>query len=102
MSRFPTGRLRLSRIVYFSDLQHMDSREVPVGVVGEVTLPSLRAIGTALRPSFSAQELALMGPLLREILSSPIAKLWPEMVEVFESGKPGCALDLFAARHASS
>jgi hypothetical protein len=102
VSRFPTGRLRVSRIIYFSDLQHMDSREIPVGVVGEVTLPTLRAIGTALRPNFGQAELAIMGPMMREILSRPMDALWPEMVEVFEKGEPGRALDLFAARHCSS
>ena len=102
VSRLPTGRLRVSRIVYFSDLQHMDSRELPVGVVGEVTLHGMHAIGTALRPSFMDSELALMGPMMRDILMCPSDTLWPEMVEIFKQSEPGLALDQFAARHSSS
>jgi hypothetical protein len=102
VSRFPTGRLRVSRIVYFSDLHHADSREIAVGVVGEVTLSRMHAIGTAIRPNFSASEMSLMGPMMREILTRPIDTLWPEMVEAFEKGEPGRALDAFAGRHSSS
>lgn len=102
VSRFPTGRLRISRIVYFTDLQRTDSRELPIGVVAEAALSSLRAVGTALRPNFTQVELAMMGPLMREILSSPTDALWPEIVEIFETGEPGRTLDLFAQRHASS
>lgn len=102
VSRFPTGRLRVSRIVYISDLQHSDSRELPVGVVGEVILSSMGAIGTALRPNFLKSELTLIGPMMREILESPIDTLWPEMLEVFEKGERGRALDSFAARHSTS
>lgn len=100
--RFPTGRLRISRIVYFTDLQHTDSREIPVGVVGEVVLPTLRFIGTALRPSFGDTEAALMAPMMRDLLRRPTAALWPEIVDIFEHGEPGHTLELFAARHSSS
>jgi hypothetical protein len=102
VSRFSTGRLRVSRIIYLSDLKHIDSREIPIGVVGEVVLPSLLAIGMALRPNFSTAELSMMGPMMRDFLSTPIETLWPEMVHVFERSAPGCALDQFAARHTSS
>jgi hypothetical protein len=102
VSRFPTGRLRISRVVYFTNLQRTDSREIPVGVVGEVTLSGLRGVGTAFRPSFSTDELALMGPLMRDILTHPSDVLWPEFLEIFKTREPGAALDLFAQRHASS
>jgi hypothetical protein len=102
VSRLPTGRLRISRIIYFTNLQRTDSREIVVGVAGEVTLTSLRAIGTALRPSFSADELGLMGSFMRKFLASPTDALWPEIVEIFKDSEPGAALSLFASRHASS
>lgn len=102
VSRLPTGRLRISRVVYFTNLQRTDSLEIPVGVVGEVTLSNLRAIGTALRPSFNADELALMGPFMKDYLVKPTAALWPEIVDIFENSAPGATLDLFARRHASS
>jgi hypothetical protein len=69
--------LRISRIVYFTDLIHIDSRELPVGIVAEITLPDLRGIETALRPSFTDAELALRGPRVRKLLVSPNDYLWP-------------------------
>jgi hypothetical protein len=102
VSRFPMGQLRISRVVYFTNLQRTDSLEIPVGVVGEVTLSSLRGIGTALRPAFSPEELDLMGPLMRDFLADPRKALWPEIVDIFENSKSGEALDLFASRHTAS
>jgi hypothetical protein len=103
VSRLPTGRLRISRVVYFTDLQRTDSREIPVGVVGEVTLSSLRGVGSAFRPNFSEGELSLMGPFMKDFLAKPTQALWPEFLKIFESGEPSSsALDLFARRHASS
>lgn len=98
----PMGQLRISRIVYFTNLQRTDSLEIPVGLAGEVTLPSLRAICMALRPSFSAEERGLMGPLMRDLLGDPRKALWPEFADIFEHSKPGEALDLFAGRHTAS
>jgi hypothetical protein len=102
VSRFPMGQLRISRVVYFTNLQHTDSLEIPVGVVGEVTLASLRGVCTALRPAFSPEELGLMGPLMRDFLADPIKALWPEIVDIFEHSGPGEALDQFASRHRAS
>jgi hypothetical protein len=102
ITRLPTGRLRLSRIVYFTDLQHTDSRELPIGVVAEVLLPSLHAIGTALRPGFSGAEMSMIGRMMRDSLAKPIDFLWPEILDAFKTSEPGRALDRFAARHSSS
>lgn len=102
VSRLPTGQLRIARVVYFTNLQRTDTLEIPVGVIGEVNLNSLRAIGTAFRPSFNADELALMGPVMRKILSRPSDVLWPEFRGIFKDCKPGLALDLFAQQHAAS
>lgn len=100
--RLPTGQLRVSRIVYFTDMIHSDTRELPVGVVAEVTLPSLRGIGTALRPVFSEAELAMMGPTARGILSNAMAVLWPAMKDAFGASQPGGALALLMSRFSSS
>jgi hypothetical protein len=100
--RFPTGQLRISRIVYFTDLIHSDTREISIGVVAEVTLPSLRAIGTALRPSLSEIEMGLMGSIAREILAEPMRGLWPSMEWAFGNSASGQALELLASRYASS
>jgi len=102
ISRLPTGRLRISRVVYFTDLQHTDSREIPIGIVSEVMLSSLQGVGTALRPNFSDAELGLMGPFMRDVLANPTRTLWPEVVEIFQNTEPGSTLDVLAQRHASS
>jgi hypothetical protein len=100
--KLPTGQLRVSRIVYFTDLIHSDSRELPIGVVAEVNLPLLRGLGTALRPDLPEAELALMGPVARDILTNPIEGLWPKMKEVFIASRPGAALACLMERYSSS
>jgi len=100
--RFPTGMLRVSRIVYFTDLQHADSKEIPVGVIAEVTLPTLHAIGTALRPGFHDSELALMGPIMRDLLRKPMDYLWPEIVAALNNSEPGRALEQLGQQYHSS
>lgn len=100
--RLPTGQLRVSRIVYFTDLIHSDTRELPVGVVAEVTLPLLQGIGTALRPEFSKAELAMMGPTARSMLSNAMGSLWPVMKRELEASEPGGALARLMARYSSS
>jgi hypothetical protein len=100
--RLPTGQLRVSRIVYFTDLIHSDSREFPVGVVAEVNLPLLRGLGTALRPDFPESELAMMGPTAREILTNPMGGLWPNMKEAFSAAGPGATLARLMERYSSS
>ncbi len=100
--RFPTGMLRVSRIVYFTDLQHADSRELPIGVTAEVTLPTLHAIGTALRPGFHDSELALMGPTMRDLLRRPMDFLWPQMLEALNVSAPGRALEALGEKFHTS
>lgn len=100
--RLPTGRLRVSRIVYFSDLQHSDTREIPVGVIAEATLTTLRAIGAALRPAFMAEEAALMGPIMRDLLKDPMEALWPEILEALKNAEPGRAIEQLSAKHTGS
>ena len=100
--RMPTGKLILSRIVYLTDMQHSDSREIPIGVAAEATLDRLCAIGVALRPGFSKLELADMGPIARRLLEKPISTLWPELKSIFEKSAPGCALTEFGERHTGS
>lgn len=100
--RLPTGQLRVSRIVYFTDLIHSDSRELPVGVVAEVSLPSLRGISTALRPMFAKVDLEAMGPTARSILENPVEGLWPSMKQTFETSKPGAALARLTESYSSS
>jgi hypothetical protein len=100
--KVPVGQLRIARIVYFTDLIHSDSRELPVGIVAEVTLPDLRGIGTALRPGFPAAELAMMGPTARELLTSPTDYLWPICKDTFLASERGQTLDQLMALYSSS
>lgn len=100
--RFPTGMLRVSRIVYFTDLQHADSRELPIGVTAEVALPHLHAIGTALRPGFHEGDLELMGPTMRDLLRKPMDFLWPQMLEALNTTAPGRALEKLGERFHTS
>jgi hypothetical protein len=100
--KMPTGKLSMSRIVYFTDMQHSDSHEIPIGVAAEATLDGLSAIGVALRPGFSQFELDGMGPIGRQLLDKPVSTLWPELKAIFEEASPGHALELFGQRHSGS
>jgi hypothetical protein len=102
VKKMPAGQLILSRIVYFTDMQHSDSREIPVGVAAEAKLDGLCAVGVALRPAFTESELAGMGPIGRSLLTSPISVLWPELKLIFKTAAPGCALKEFGERHTGS
>jgi hypothetical protein len=102
LSRIPSATLILSRIVYFTDMQHLDSHEIPVGVAAEATLDGLCAIGVALRPGFTSAELSEMGPSARQLLAKPIATLWPELKTIFKRAAPGQALARFGQHHTSS
>jgi hypothetical protein len=81
ITRLPTGQIRVSRIIYITDMLRSDTREIPVGVIGEITLPTLLGIGTAIRPAFTDIELSLMGPTARAIVTAPREKLWPSVKE---------------------
>jgi hypothetical protein len=100
--QLPTGRLRIARVVYFTDLLHSDTRELHVGIIAEVSLPEVWGIGTALRQGFSEAELSLMGPTAREILTDPTEYLWPIVRNAFTASPPGQTLDHLLARYASS
>ncbi|MFI5012715.1 MAG: hypothetical protein ACHQAY_10230 [Hyphomicrobiales bacterium] len=100
--KMPTGSFRLSRIIYLTDMQHSDSHEIPIGVVGEATLDRLRAIGIAVRPHFAGAELAAMGPIARKRFKSPMDALWPELKAAFDSSSSESVLDEFASRHFGS
>jgi hypothetical protein len=98
----PTAILRLSRVVYFTDMQHSDAREIPIGVVAEANLDHVLAIGAAMRPSLTADDLDVLGPAARKILANPMDSFWPEIEEIFNSAEAGQALNEFARRHTSS
>jgi hypothetical protein len=102
--KMPIGRFRLSRIIYLTDMQHSDSHEIPIGIVGEATLDRLRAIGIAVRPHFADAEFAAMGPIARKRLKRPMDALWPELKAIFDNSNSGAGsvLDEFASRHFGS
>lgn len=102
VTKMPTGQLILSRIIYFTDMQHSDSHEIPVGVAAEAKLGGLWAVGLALRPGFTETELASMGSIARSLLTNPISTLWPELKSIFDAAAPGCALKEFGSSHTGS
>lgn len=100
--RLPSGHFRIARVAYFSDLRRSDSPVIPIGVVAEVVMRGVRAIGAALRPSLTEAELKSMGPWMRESLANPMDFLWPKLREALDSTAPGDALEVFSSSYASS
>lgn len=100
--RLATGHLRVSRIVYLSDLLRSDSREIPIGVVVEARVDGLKGIGAALRPALSDDELALVGPIMRAKLQDPMPSLWPQIAGALFSECGSSPLDVLCSQFRSS
>jgi hypothetical protein len=96
------GKLRLSRIAYFTDLARSEVWMIPVGVVAEVTLPEAHGISTALRRSFSDFELGQMAPTVRGMLGSPMDHFWPVMQAALTDAPRGVALDTLLGQYTSA
>jgi hypothetical protein len=97
----PVGRLSLSRITYISDLQR-GSAAIPLGVIAEIKMNSLRVLGLIARIQLSDIELASVGRLLRPKMSNPFQLLQQEFEWGWTNTAPGEALRALAERHSQS
>ena len=102
VTTFPSGIFRLSRIVYIENLQQADSRAMPLGVIAEVVLPTLRGLAMAARTVLDDDELRAVGPLMRNQLETPFNFLEGEFHRAWRTAPRGEALNLLLQEHTFS
>lgn len=102
VTRLPSGTLRISRVVYMTNLLHSDSREIPLGVVAEITLDGFQGIGAAFSPEVSIDDLDGVGPIAKKLVSDPMAGLWPKIEQTFDDAPAGQALNELCRQFSSS
>ena len=96
------GRLTLSRIVYHTNLQRSTGLVIPLGVIAEIKVPSVRVLGLIARTRLHRRELNKIGGLLRDKLAEPFDFLELELDWALENTKAGEALSELARRHPDS
>jgi hypothetical protein len=96
------GRLSVSRITYICDLQQASASVLPLGVMAELTIGNIRALGLIARTTLDLQEVSSVGRILREKLSAPFEFLRVEFDWALSETAPGEALSALARRYSES
>ncbi len=96
------GRLSLSRVTYHTNLQQASGLVIPLGVIAEMTIGTWRALGLIARTTLSADEIATIGRMWRDEISTPFNFLNPEFDWAFANTEPGEALGKLAQRFSES
>jgi hypothetical protein len=90
--RILRGQLSMSRITYNCDLQQASGNVIPLGVIAELTLENVRALGLMARVQLEPDETAQVGELMREKLRTPFDLLKSQFDWAWESTESGHAL----------
>lgn len=101
------GHLSLSRITYHCDLQRATGLVIPLGVIAELAVGPVRTLGLIALKTLEEKDLAPVGRMVRNKLSSPFEFLKPDFdwawdkieTEKIEAGR---VLNLLAARYTNS
>lgn len=102
-ARIITGQLTLSRVTYICDLQQDSGTIIPLGVIAEQTIDNVRALGLIARVQLEPDELAAIGELMREQLTSPFELLKNQLFDwAWGETEPGRALAELSNRFAAS
>jgi hypothetical protein len=96
------GRLSLSRISYFCDLQRASGRQIPLGVIAEITVGNIRTLGLIGRTRLHPHELTSIGALIRDRLHNPFEFMKEEFDWAWTNSEAGTSLQTLAARHNES
>jgi hypothetical protein len=96
------GRLNLSRITYYSDLQRASGLQIPLGIIAEIVIGSVRGLGLIARTELDDAEVHAIGSLIRDSLRNPFDFLKTEFDWAWNATKPGAALVSLSSRHSES
>jgi hypothetical protein len=98
----PVGRLSLSRITYICDLQRASSLTIPLGVMAEMTLGSVRVLGLIARTRLADDEASAIGQLARHKLLTPFDFLKDDFDWAWANTQAGRALAALAGKYTDS
>ena len=96
------GQIHLSRITYNCDLRQGTGDVLPLGVIAEVTLGPVRALGLIARTELDDDEAVLIGNLWRDRLRKPFELLKVEFDWAWANAGAGEALGALSNRHTES
>lgn len=77
------ARLRTSRVSYICDVTKEDGAEIPLGLIADVRIGQVYALGLITRQRLSDQETSMVGRLVREIVRQPFVFLQGEFKQVW-------------------
>lgn len=98
----PVGVLRYSAITFHVDMTKPGALVIPIGVMAEISLPSLYALGLIARTELSAYELEFASELSKPLVSKPFKYLAAQFENAWDTLTPGTALNYLAEKHAYS
>jgi hypothetical protein len=96
----PTA-LRFSTITFYSDMSKVAAPVIPIGIMAEILLPHLWGVGLIARIELSADEMALVSELPKQLVAKPFDYLAREFNEAWKAG-PGGALDYVTSKYECS
>jgi hypothetical protein len=102
MMAIERGRLSLSRITYICDLRQASASIIPLGVMAEIVIGRVRALGLIARTRLEPNEAERVGRILRPQLETPFEFLKKELDWAFASAPRGCALAELSQRFSES
>ena len=102
VANFVRSSLRVSRVIYFTNVTSAAAPIIPLGVFAEIMLPQVHGLALKARSSLTPSETAMIGPLLRDRLADPFSFLREEFQEAWDHAAPGEALNFLARRHTAA
>lgn len=91
--------LNISAIEFYPELGKPGGQVVPLGVMAEISVPSLRGLGMIARTELEQEELRVLGYLGEKLISRPFDYLAEQFDDAWANAAPGSALQYLAARH---
>jgi hypothetical protein len=101
-TKAPPGILRYSAVTFHVDMTKPEAVVIPIGVMAEISLPTVYALGLIARTELSINELELVSELAKPLVAKPFKYLALQFEEAWNKLAPGAALDYLAEKHAYS
>jgi hypothetical protein len=94
--------LRYSAITFHLDMTKRDASVIPIGVMAEIYLPTVYALGLIARTELDTEELAQVSELAKPLVTKPFEYLADQFEKAWKTVTPGEALNHLATQHAYS
>ena len=94
--------LRYSAITFHTDMTKRDATVIPIGIMAEIYLPTVYALGLIARTELDTEELAQVSELAKPLVTKPFEYLADQFEKAWKTVTPGEALNHLAAHHAYS